>query len=96
MRRFGSAAGVVAVAAAVVVSSVAVPGAGAAARTAAHRTVVAGSWGNAEELPGTAALNKGGDAEVLSLSCGAPGDCSAGGLYYDRSGSNQASVVTEG
>ena len=29
----------------------------------------AAAWGKAEEVPGTAALNAGGDAEVYSLSC---------------------------
>jgi hypothetical protein len=32
-----------------------------------------GSWGTAQEVPGTAALNKGQLAEVNSLSCAAPG-----------------------
>jgi len=40
-----------------------------------------GVWGNAIEVPGLAALNVRGDAEVNSISCGSPGNCSAGGYY---------------
>jgi hypothetical protein len=54
-----------------------------------------GTWGTAEEVPGTAALNQGGIAGILSLSCGAAGNCSAGGVYYDSSGNRQAFLVTE-
>ncbi len=38
-----------------------------------------GVWGNAIEVPGTAALNVGGDATVSSISCGSPGNCVAVG-----------------
>jgi hypothetical protein len=51
------------------------------------------TWGTAEEVPGTAALNIGGDAQVTSLSCTAAGQCSAGGYY--NGGGYQAFVVTE-
>jgi hypothetical protein len=58
-----------------------------------------GTWGPAEEVPGTAALNQGGDATVESLSCRAVGDCSAGGTYASGSStgapSGQAFVVGE-
>jgi hypothetical protein len=40
-----------------------------------------GRWGNATEVPGTATLN--------SISCAAPGECAAGGGYY------QAFVVSQ-
>jgi hypothetical protein len=40
-----------------------------------------GAWHDAEELPGTAALNTGGNAMVNSISCAAPGYCAAGGSY---------------
>src|SRR5450755_2089137 len=40
-----------------------------------------GRWGKAIEVPGLAALNKGGDASVGSVSCGSPGNCAAGGGY---------------
>ena len=32
-------------------------------------------------MPGLGALNKGGNAEVVSVSCGSPGYCEAGGYY---------------
>jgi len=42
---------------------------------------VSGVWGDAQELPGTAALNTGGNAMVTSISCAKPGYCAAGGSY---------------
>jgi hypothetical protein len=56
---------------------------------------VNGAWQQAEEVPGTAALNKEGEAEVESVSCASAGDCSAGGSYLDGSGNEQAFVVSE-
>ena len=56
---------------------------------------VNGTWGTAEEVPGTAVLNEGGKAQVNSVSCGAPGNCSAGGRYMDNSGNVQAFVVSD-
>ena len=47
------------------------------------------------EVPGTARLNKGGDAQVNSVSCGAPGNCGAGGSYEDGSAHDHAFVVGE-
>jgi hypothetical protein len=54
-----------------------------------------GTWHEAEEVPGTAALNKGGKAEVNSVSCASAGNCGAGGYYTDGSGAQQAFVVGE-
>ena len=54
-----------------------------------------GVWGSAEQVPGTAALNKGGSAGVNSVSCASAGDCSAGGSYADGSGPAEAFVVDE-
>jgi hypothetical protein len=54
-----------------------------------------GTWGKAKEAPGTAALNKGGNAAVNSVSYGSAGSCSAGGYYADSSGHRQAFVVVE-
>jgi hypothetical protein len=54
-----------------------------------------GTWGNAEEVPGTAKLNKGGGAYVSSVSCGSAGNCAAGGNYVDNSGYDQVFVVDE-
>src|SRR5258705_113702 len=49
-----------------------------------------GTWHAAIEVPGTAALNKGGDAEVDSVSCASAGNCPAGGFYSARSGDQPA------
>jgi len=54
-----------------------------------------GTWGTAKEVPGTATLNKGGRAAADSVSCAAPGNCSAGGAYLDGSRHGQAFVVGE-
>ncbi len=55
-----------------------------------------GSWGNAIEVPGTAAVNTGGNAGVTSVSCPTAGNCTAGGHYQDAaSGRAKAFVVTE-
>ena len=56
---------------------------------------VHGTWGKAEEVPGTAALNTGKSALVNSVSCGSAGNCSAGGTYTDSSGNAQAFVVSQ-
>ena len=54
-----------------------------------------GTWHTAIEVPGTAALNRGGDAYLASVSCGAAGNCSTGGFYTDSSGREQAFVDSE-
>jgi hypothetical protein len=54
-----------------------------------------GTWGTAEEVPGIAALNRGGVAGIASVSCGSAGECSAGGPYKDSSGHTQVFVVSE-
>jgi len=51
-------------------------------------------WGQAQEVPGTATLDRGGSAAILSVSCASPGDCSAGGSYY-ASHHPQVFVVNE-
>lgn len=56
---------------------------------------VHGTWGTAAEVPGSAALNADGDAQVESVSCASAGNCSAGGLYQDGSDADQAFVVSE-
>jgi hypothetical protein len=58
-------------------------------------TEAGGQWGTAIEVPGTAALNSDGVAEIHSVSCAAAGSCAAGGLYLDASHHGQAFVVTE-
>jgi hypothetical protein len=52
-----------------------------------------GVWGTAIQVPGLAALNKGGSAQVGSVSCPPPGKCAAGGAYKDRSGHYQGFVT---
>jgi hypothetical protein len=57
-----------------------------------------GSWGNAIEVPGSAALNTGGGAQIISVSCPSAGNCAAGGtLAVHSSGGNgdQPFVVSE-
>jgi hypothetical protein len=54
-----------------------------------------GRWGQATEVPGLAALNKDGNAEVSSVSCASPGNCAAGGNYQDGSGRHQGFVASE-
>jgi hypothetical protein len=54
-----------------------------------------GTWSGAEEVPGTAPLNAGGNAGIYSISCSSSGNCSAGGNYVDGSGHSQAFVVNE-
>ena len=56
---------------------------------------VNGTWHTAIEVPGTAALNQGGNATINPLSCASAGNCSAGGDYRDSSGLGQAFVVSE-
>ena len=68
-------------------------------RTGARQAFVVsetnGSWGKAIEVPGTATLNKGGFAELDSVSCVAAGECAAGGSYTNRTGAREAFVVSE-
>jgi WD40 repeat protein len=54
-----------------------------------------GSWGNAEAVPGIAALNTDRHAEITSVSCASAGDCAAGGTYWTGPTSSQAFVVDE-
>ena len=59
-----------------------------------------GTWSKAIEVPGLVALNVGGKAEAVSISCAKAGYCGAGGYYYggstaDPSHDEQAFVVTE-
>jgi hypothetical protein len=56
---------------------------------------VNGTWHTAIEVPGTAALDVGGLAQVFSVSCATVGSCVAGGVYEDGSGHGQAFVASE-
>src|SRR5215472_16238829 len=53
-----------------------------------------GRWHRAVQVPGLGALNRGGNAEVSSVWCAAPGNCAAGGRYSNASG-ERAFVVSE-
>ncbi len=55
---------------------------------------VGGVWGNAEQVPGSGVLNTGHLAQVSTVSCGAAGNCSAGGYYTDSAGAEQAFVAS--
>src|SRR5262249_45308168 len=55
-------------------------------------------WNRAKEVSGLAALNKGGHAEIQSVSCGESINlsiCVAAGYFTDASGSAQPMVVTQ-
>ena len=54
-----------------------------------------GRWGKATRVPGLAALNKGGQTQVLSVSCAPPGRCWASGLYSGSSGIRRGFVASE-
>ena len=54
-----------------------------------------GVWGQAIEVPGLGALNKGGNAGVSSVSCASPGNCAAGGYYTDGDARQPGFVVSE-
>ncbi len=58
-----------------------------------------GTWGDAQEVPGTGALNLGSPgfhaAEVTALSCRSAGNCAAGGYYTDSANDTQVFVDTE-
>ena len=56
---------------------------------------VHGTWGTASELPGSAALNAGKTADLVSVSCASPGNCAVGGSYTDGSGLEHAMVADE-
>ena len=56
---------------------------------------VGGTWGSAQEVPGTATLNADGNAEVLTTSCATYGNCTAAGFYRDGTGNYQAFAITE-
>jgi hypothetical protein len=55
-------------------------------------TETRGHWGKARVLAGVGALNAGGKAEILSVSCASPGNCSAGG-FSSPAGFEQAPMI---
>jgi hypothetical protein len=54
-----------------------------------------GHWQSAIEVPGTQFPNTGRTASVNSVSCAAPGNCSAGGSYMQNGLGQQAYVTSE-
>ncbi len=46
-------------------------------------------------MPGLAALNKGQNAQVNSVSCASAGNCVAGGYYSEKNGRTQGFVAVE-
>ena len=54
-----------------------------------------GVWGAAREVPGTAVLNAGANAQVTSVSCASPSNCAAGGSYAVKSSATRAFIVNE-
>ena len=65
------------------------------AGSAAQAVTAASLWGKAQELPGIAALNIGGEADSGPLSCTSDGNCSVGGFYKDGAGNLQAFVANQ-
>jgi hypothetical protein len=72
----------------------AAPTAATAGRPAVS-ALAAGHLGDARPVPGLAALNVGGSADVIFMSCPASGFCTAAGSYVDGANHNQAFTVTE-
>src|SRR6266851_3341102 len=56
---------------------------------------VGGTWHTAQKVPGVPVLNKGGEAQIQSVSCTSAGNCSAGGYYTDGSSHHQVFVVSQ-
>jgi hypothetical protein len=54
-----------------------------------------GHWGNAEQIPGAAALNRGGNARVTTMSCARTSVCVVVGTFKDGSGNTQWFTATE-
>lgn len=54
-----------------------------------------GTWGAYHQIPGTAALNRGGGASVSTVSCPAAGDCDEGGYYTNKKGDTLGFLSTE-
>jgi len=54
-----------------------------------------GAWQRAKEVPGTAALNEGGDDGITSVSCATAGNCAIGGFIADGAAFVQAFVASQ-
>jgi hypothetical protein len=76
------------------VGRVAVPSGDSFAVEGIAVTETDGRWGAVQAIPGLTQLNTGGYVQISSVSCGAVGDCSAGG-WYDHSSTSTAFVVSQ-
>ena len=56
---------------------------------------VNGTWGTPQQVPGTGALNTGGNAVVNQISCGSPGNCAVVGFYTDKNGHTHGFTADE-
>jgi hypothetical protein len=56
---------------------------------------IGGKWQRAIQVPGLSSLNVFNFATVNSISCGAPGNCSAGGFYDGSNGAARAFIANE-
>ena len=56
---------------------------------------VKGTWRTPQQVPGTGALNTGGNAVVTQISCGSPGNCAVVGSYTDKNGHTHGFVADE-
>src|SRR5258706_2002759 len=54
-----------------------------------------GRWRQAIEVPGLAALSKGGPGQVIEVSCASAGSCAAGGFYRYGSGHHPGVLVSK-
>lgn len=54
-----------------------------------------GTWGSAEEMPGTAMLNVNRDAVFGAVSCASAGNCAASGTYEPAAGGSEDFVANE-
>ena len=96
MRRAAVVAGAAVVLLGPVLGVASAAGAAAGMRLAAGaRALSGGTWGKAEEIPGLATLDSGGNARVNSVSCGPAGNCGAGGFYTDSSARVHAFVISQ-
>jgi hypothetical protein len=56
---------------------------------------VGGTWGQATKVLASASLGPFGDPAIDAMSCASPGNCSAGGTYWNLSKGTEAFVVNE-
>jgi len=61
----------------------------------AGRAASGGTWQQAAPVVGLPALNAGGGANALQVSCSSAGNCAVGGFYRDKAHDDQAFVVSE-